>query len=232
MGDINISRSEYEALKAIDSVVLSRVIDQCVDEEYSSALLAFRLNNCGPFVASKLRMFENSLSEYRRFKAPKRRSEARADALRAGADLHYAVQQMKMRGEMEERQAEFFYIDDHVQPPVSFTDHLTVRVHYRWRISPENEWVYGSIEFSHKSDPLSDFQHTQPVRKKSAAHQAKDRQDELYAEWEALKRQALWSVRDYFQGGGDGASIPKVFRVKIDVRTRRLNNFSARFWVG
>ena len=230
MGEINIARSEQEALKAIDVVVLDHLIDQCLSNGVPYALQSFGLSNCGLFVSSKLRRFEEALLAYRQAKAPKKRSETQADALRAGSDLLNAVQQMKTRVKTEEQQADLFYIDDHIQSPFSFTERLTVTVHYRWRSSTGNEWLYASIEFSHKFDPRPDYLRPQPMRKRSVAQQSRDRQDELHEEWEHLRKLALWSLRDYFQGGGDGARIPKVFQVKADAQSRGLNNFSANFW--
>jgi hypothetical protein len=230
MGEINVPRNEQDALDAIDSSTLSSFIDECLRDGYPYALQPMGLDSCGPFVASNLRRFEGALSEYRQSKAPKKLAATRTEALLAGSDLLAAVQQMKARVETEKRQAELFYIDDHIQPPFRFTEQLTVKVHYRWRPTTENEWAHERIEFLHRFDPRPNYLYPQPTRKGSAAQQARDRQDELHAEWEHLRRQALWSVRDYFQGGGDGSAIPRAFQAKADTHTRGLNNFSARFW--
>ncbi len=43
-------------------------------------------------------------------------------------------------------------------------------------------------------------------------------------------RGALYSVRDYFRQGGDGAKIPESFRATVDSYSRGLNNYSTQFW--
>lgn len=230
MSEINIPSGEQAALRAIDSAYLSSVIDECLGHGHASALAPLRLHCCGLFVGSKLRRFESALLDYRQAKSPRKLETTRTDALRAGSDLMFAVEQMKARVEAEAKEAERFYIDDHIQPPFKCTENLSVTVNFRWRPSPESEWGYASIEFLHRFDPHSDLFHMRPARKRSAAQQAKDRQDLLDAEWEHLRRQALWSIRDYFKEGGDGALIPKTYRVKADAHTRGLNNSSAKFW--
>lgn len=60
--------------------------------------------------------------------------------------------------------------------------------------------------------------------------QARDLQEALHREWTHLMQQALYSLRDYFQDGGDGSLIPKSYRVKVDAYSGRLNNFSAQFY--
>jgi len=57
------------------------------------------------------------------------------------------------------------------------------------------------------------------------------RQDQLFSEWEHLKRLALQSVQQYLKDGGDGAAIPETFQVVTDQHNGVLNNFSARFWL-
>ncbi|ROZ74938.1 hypothetical protein EEB15_16275 [Ramlibacter sp. WS9] len=230
MSEINILPSEQAALWAIDSPTFSRHIDQCVGDGHASALAPYRLHSCGLYFGSNLRRFERALLDYRQSKSARKLETTRTDALRAGSDLLFAVEEMKTRVEIEAKQAERFYIEDHIRPPFKCTDQLSVAVHYRWRPDAESEWVYASIEFLHRFDPHFNLLHIQPARKRSASQQARDRQDRLDAEWEQLKRHALWSVRDYLQDGGDGALIPKTFRVKADTHTGGLNNFSAKFW--
>lgn len=231
MSEINIPRAEQEAIKAIDCDALSSLIDQCLNDGDLSALQPCRLDCCGLFVAVKLRAFERTLSEYRKAKAPKKLAYTQTDAHRAGSDLLDAVHQMKSRVKTEEKQAEFFYVDDLIPPPSGFTEHLTVRVYYRWRPSTDSEWMRESIEFTYTADLQPDYLCPLPARRKSARQQAMDRQNKLYAKWEFLKFQALCSVRDYFQDGGDGAAIPRAFRVEADAYTGEMSNFSARFWV-
>jgi hypothetical protein len=105
-----------------------------------------------------------------------------------------------------------------------------VRVSYRWRRTIDDAWSYGSITFHHNFDPRPDFMVPVPTRKPSKAKQERDLQDQLYQTWEDLMRLGLYSVRDYFREGRDGAAIPDVFQAKPDSRSRGLNNFSTKFW--
>lgn len=53
-----------------------------------------------------------------------------------------------------------------------------------------------------------------PKRKPSAAEAARDLEDSLNREWERLKAQALFSMREFFRDGGDGDAVPEVFAVR------------------
>lgn len=66
MGDLNVPRSEAQALKAIDADVLMDLVDQCIREERSSAIRVLQLDGCGPYVASRFRAFEVRLPRTRR----------------------------------------------------------------------------------------------------------------------------------------------------------------------
>lgn len=231
MGEINIPREERVALKAIDDGVLGKRIQQCLDEKRANALRGLGLENCGPYVASNLRKYEMALAEYGAAKAAKKLSETEYRARRAGDGLARAFQQMKRRVETEETEDQFFYVEDHIIPPYQFSEHLTVLVSYRWRPRIEDEWVFGSITFTHDVDTRPDYAATPPKRKLSAAQQVRDHQDALYREWEHLMHLALYSVKEYFRDGGNAAAIPKTFQAKVDAYSRGLNNFSARFWL-
>lgn len=231
MGEINIPRAEQEALRAVECDVLNQLIDQCLREERPSALRLLRLDSCGPYVASKLRAFEEALDTYGKSKAEKKRAETRYEALSAGRDLVDAVLQMKQRMATEEEEGQRFHIDDLIMPPHRFSERMSVRVSYRWRLSAADPWAYGDITVFHDVDMRPDYILPPPKRKPSAARQAQERQETLYREWEYLKSLALHSVRGYFRNGGNGAEIPKVFQVKPDAHTRGLNNFSAKFWL-
>ena len=231
MGEINIPREERDALKAIDVDILDKRIEQCLDEKRFSALRGLGLESCGPYVASNLRKYETALAEYSTAKAAKKLGETKSRARRAGDDLARAVQQMKYRVGTEETEDQLFHVEDRIIPPYQFSEHLTVCVSYRWRPTTANEWVFGSITFTHDVDTQPD--HTVPPskRKPSAAQQARNRQDVLYREWEHLMRLALHSVKEYFRDGGNAAAIPKTFKAKADAYSRGLNNFSTRFWL-
>jgi hypothetical protein len=229
MSEINIPRDERGALKAVDTVELNKLIDQCFHEEQPAALQTLRLGSCGPYIASRLREYEKALAEHYKAKAAKKRAETESRARDAGRALEHAVAQMKHRVNTEEKEGLLFYVEDQIMPPHRFSEHMTVRVPYRWRRVIEDEWVHGSITFSHDVDTRPDY--TLPIsrRKLSAAKQEQDRQDRLYREWEHLKMLGLHSVKDYLREGGNGAAIPQTFRVKPDSYTRGLNNYSAQF---
>jgi hypothetical protein len=231
MSEINIPRAEQEALRAVQHDVLNQLIDQCLRDERCSALRSLRLDNCGPYVASQVRAFENALDTYGRAKAEKKRAETRYDALSAGRDLVNAVLLMKQRMATEEEEGQRFHVDDLIMPPHRFGERMSVRVSYRWRPSAADPWAYGDITIFHDVDMRPDYTLPPPKRKQSAARQVQERQEALYREWEHLKSLALHSVRDFFKNGGNGVEIPKVFQVKPDAHTRGLNNFSAKFWL-
>jgi hypothetical protein len=231
MGEINIPRAEQDALKAIDAEALDKLIEQCLREERPYDLRILRLDNCGLYVASRLRDFETALTAHSQAKAAKKRAETEHRARRAGNDLAYAVHEMKDRVETEEKEGQVFYVDDLIIPPSRFSERLTVRVSYNWRRAVEEKWVYGSITFVHDVDSRPDYTMPQPKRKPSAAQHERDRQDKLYDEWNHLMKLSLHSVREYFRGGGDGEATPQTFQAKTDSYTRGLNNFSAKFWL-
>lgn len=229
MGDLNVPRSEAEALKAIDTDVLSHLIDQCIREEKSSAVGALRLDGCGPYVASRLRAFVDALAVHQRAKSAKKRAETEYDLRSAGNDLMHAVHQMRHRVATEEQESQLFYVEDHVMPPSRFSEQLTVRISYRWRASVADPWVYGSIVFSHTVVPRPHCMQPTPARKPSAAKMERDREDHLYGQWEYLKGLGLQSVRDHFRRGGNVTAIPQTVQAKADPYTQGLNNFSAQF---
>lgn len=230
MGDINIPRSEQEALRSIDSEVLRVLVEQCLREERPSALQQLRLDGCGTFVSTKRHAFERALDAYGKAKADKKRTETLRDARSAGHTLLNAVQQMQHRMAAEAEEGECFYIDDLITQPHAFSAPLSVCVNYRWRPSPVEPWVYGDITFLYDVVLRPNYTRPPPARRPSAARQAQERQEALYREWKHLKDQALFCVRDYFREGGTGADIPKAFQVKPDPYTRGLNNHSAKFW--
>lgn len=229
MGDLNVPRGEAEALKAIDTEVLTGVIDQCIREGQSSGLRTLRLDGCGPYVASRLRQLESELTALQRAKSAKKRAEAEYDVRKAGGDLTDAVHQMKTRVATEEREKQLFYVEDHVMPPSRFSEQLSVRISYQWRASVADAWTFGSIVFSHDVVLRPNYLQPVPARKPSAAKLERDRQDRLYQQWERLKALGLQSIRDHFRQGGSAAGIPQTFQAKVDSHTQGLNNFSAQF---
>lgn len=229
MGDLYVPRTDAEVLKAIDTDVLSDLVDHCIREERRSAVRALRLGGCGPYVSSRLRAFEDALAAHQKAKSAKKRAETEYDLRSAGSNLTHAVHQMKHRVATEEQESQLFYVDDHVMTPTRFSEQLTVRISYRWRASVADPWVYGSIVFSHTVVPRPVYMLPTPARKPSTATMERDRQDHLYGQWEYLKGLSLQSVRDHFRRGGSGAAIPQTVQAKVDSHTQGLNNFSAQF---
>ncbi|MFG1433019.1 hypothetical protein V5F44_10060 [Xanthobacter sp. V2C-8] len=229
MGEINISRDEQDAIKAIDARELDKLIDKAIQNEQSGDLHRLSLTCCGTYVSTKLHHFDQALARHRLAKSARKREET-GDALRrAGRELSFAFSAMKQRMETEQVEAELFRVDDQIMPPYRFTKQMSVRVGYRWRRTIEDEWQWGSITFVHHHDPRPDYTPA-PKRKPSAAKQEQELQDRLYQTWEHLMRGALYSVRDYFRDGGDGATIPETFQVTVDSYSRGLNNYSTQFW--
>lgn len=231
MIEINLPRDVQEALRFIDTGALQRTIDECVDaRRVGSALRAYRLDSCGLYVANKLRAFEADLKACAGAKAAKKIAETEGRARRAGYDLSYAVNQMRHRLEREETERQLFFVDDQIVPPGRFGKQLTVPVRYRWRPSADADWIHGSITFSYVHDPLPDYNVPPPKRKPSATQQERDRQDELWRQWEQLRDGGLQWLAEYLREGRDGAAIPKEFQARVNDRDRRLDNFSCRFW--
>ncbi|WP_266170774.1 hypothetical protein [Dyella subtropica] len=230
MSVINIPLDEQPALKALDIQLLKKLITQCLCEERPDALRILRLESCGPFIASRSREYARALAAHGKAKAAKKRAETEYQARCAGDDLEHAVGQMKDRMKAEEKEGQLFYVDDLIRPPQLFTEHLAVKVSYRWRSTIEDQWNRACITFTHDVDSRTDYTTPPSKRKPSAAKQALDRQERLYREWGHLMKLGLHSVKQYFREGGDGTEIPQTFQAKVDTYTRRLNNFSADFW--
>lgn len=231
VGVINIPPNEQDALRRTDTEALRALIEQCLRDERHFALRELPLHECGLFVATKRHAFERALETYSKAKSVKKRADTLYDARSAGNTLLYAVEEMQHRMATEAEEGERFYIDDLITPPYSLSTHLSVRVSYRWRPSPAEAWVSGSITFLYDVDLRTAYTRPPPSRKPSAAKLAEERRERLHSEWEHLKDQALFSVRDYFKEGGSGANIPDIFHVKLDSYSRGLNNHSAKFWL-
>lgn len=229
MGEINIPPDQHAALDAVDMRELDRLIGQALRSEQSGAIPGL-LRNCGPYVAGRLQAFEQALGRHRAAKAARKREETGRDLRSAGSDLAHAVDGMKRRLETERKDAELFVVDDLIGPPHRFSKSLRVMVNYRWRRSANDAWAYGSITFTHEVDTRPDYTRPMPKRKPRAAKQEQDLQHQLYRTWEDLMRGALYSVRDFFRNGGDGAAIPDTFEAMVDAHSRSLNNYSTQFW--
>lgn len=229
MGEINLEQREIEAIKSVDERELSKLIYEAVEAERVGDLYRLRLRDCGEYVASKLHYFEKALNAYRDAKSAKKREETYSYARRMGSDLSFAFSRMKHRMETEERQRPYWYVDDRVYWPHDFTNNLSVTISYRWRKAVEDDWNTGRITFHHKVVPRPSYLQPQPKRKPSKAKQEEIRQNELSSTWQHLMKNALYTLRDYFESGGDGHQIPATFTAVPD-RDGHLNNFSLKFW--
>lgn len=232
MGEINVPPREREAIKAIDVGRLQELVDQCFRDEKPFALRGLRLEDCGLYIATKLRAYEQSLMAHGAAKAAKKRETTGYSARRDGSDLVFAVQQMQQRVETEEAEDQLFQVDDLLSQPAFISEKLHVRVGYRWRRTTEDQWVYGAITFLHDVDMRPDYSISPPSRKPSLAKQAQLRRDKLHGEWDHLSGLGLHAVKEYFRSGGAGDAIPETFRARLDPHSRHLNNYSVKFWSG
>lgn len=230
MGELNLSRGEHDAINAIDTDELDRLLEECLQDGRSSRLHQLGLSRCGQYVSAQLREFERALGDFALAKSAKKVSETEDRARRAASNLEHAVLQMKHRSETEQKEDLLFHVDDNVLPPSYLTEQLAVDVSYRWRRSAESAWAFGYLTVTHDAKQKPDFSQLAAKRKPSAAKREDDLQTKLFREWEHLVRLVLHSLKEYFRNGGDGASIPRTFKAKVDPHTQYLNNFSANFW--
>ncbi|ELO1027111.1 TPA: hypothetical protein NIK02_002299 [Pseudomonas aeruginosa] len=226
---INLPSDQQTSISEVDETVLRAAVRKCLDEARLGPIHSLGLSSCGPYVATKLNAFQQAIAEYSKAKAPTKRERTLQDALRAGSDLVHAVQQMKDRLEAEREDGELFFIDDQIRPPFHLSKRLSVQVSFRWRATPSADWKHGYLTFVYDFSPEPHYTQSLPKRKPSAAQAARDLEDSLYREWERLKAQALFSIREFFRGGGDGDAVPKVFPVKPSPYGG-LNNLSCNFW--
>lgn len=227
---INLPSDQQRAINEVEVSALRAAVDKCLDEERVGPIHELGLSQCGPYVTSKLQAFQQAIVEHTKAKAHAKRERTRADALRAGSELVHAVQQMKSRVETENEEGLLFFIDDQIMPPFHLSKRLTVRIPFRWRPAQTADWKSGQLTFVYDFSPRPDYTELLPKRKPSAAKSARDLQDRLYEEWERLKMQALFSLREFFRKGGDGNTVPEVFSVRPDPYGGGLNNFSCNFW--
>lgn len=227
---INLPSDQQAAITNVDEAVLRSAVRKCLDEERMGPIQGLGLGDCGPYVGNKLHGFQRAIAEYSKAKAHAKRERTRQDALYAGNDLIHAVQQMKERFETERKEGELFFIDDQIRPPFHLSKRLSVPVSFRWRASSSADWKHGHLTFVYDFSPQPSYTLPLPKRKPSAAQAARDFEDSLYREWERLKAQALFSMREFFRDGGDGDAVPEVFAVRPSPHGGGLNNFSCNFW--
>ena len=230
MSYINLPSDQQAAISDVDEAVLRAAVQKCLDEERVGPIHGLGLSNCGPYVANKLHGFQQAIAEYIKAKAHTKRERTRQHALHAGSDLIHAVQQMKERLETERQEGELFFIDDQIMPPFLLSKRLSVRVPFRWRASQSSDWKHGQLTFVYDFSPQPSYALSLPKRKPSAAQVARGLEDSLFREWERLKAQALFSMKEFFRDGGDGDDVPEVFAVRPSPYGGGLNNFSCNFW--
>lgn len=230
MSYIILPSDQQAAISDVDEAVLLAAVRQCLDEGRVGPIHGLGLSDCGPYVATKLHRFQQAIAEYSRAKTHAKRERTRQDALYAGNDLIHAMQQMKGRLETERKEGQLFFIDDQIMPPFHLSKRLSVQVSFRWRASPSADWKHGHLTFVYDFHPQPSFTLPLPKRKPSTAQAARDLENILYREWERLKAQALFSMREFFRDGGDGDAVPDVFAVRPNPYGGGLNNFSCNFW--
>lgn len=230
MGDINLTKDEFEAIRCVDDELLRKLIEECLQEQRIYRLRALQIERCGDFVAYRLREYEKALYDLEKAKAPKKVAEIESRARRAGGNLESAIAQMKDRAEKEQEERQLFFIDDLIMPPNRFDEHLSVRISYRWRKAEADDWAYGVVTFTHELVEQPDCSISPPRRKRSAAQKERERQEKLWYVWGHLKNLGLWSVREFFKEGGNGADIPMIFKALEGSYHGGLNNHSAKFW--
>lgn len=229
MNIINYTPRQKEALNSINGSELDKLIDKAIREENPRLLAHLPLEECGELVAGKLRYFVADLEQCSRAKSFAKQEEARDRIKREGIRLSYAFGDAKGQMLQQEKEGDLFHVSDNIPYPSRFTKSLDVSVFYKWRRDIHDEWIYGSIHFSHEHEEAPDYT-SRRSRKKLSAKAARDLEDDLGREWEHLRNCALYSVRDYFKKGGDGNQIPETFKAKLDPYSRTLNNTCADFW--
>lgn len=224
MSYFDISPSERKALKAIDESELEKCIDKCQYEEQTYYLQDFRLYDCGPYVTQQLLCFENAVTALRASKSAKKREAARYTVQKAARDLTAAFLQMRAGVSEVEAEEITFSVDEQNFPPTTFSERLSVRISYSWRIDQNADWQFGNITFSYLAKDKPDYFSFVPALKVRAARQKQEKQENLYRDWQYLKAICKESVHNFLKEGRDGSLIPKNFTVK------NLNNFGANFW--
>jgi len=229
MNALYLSQQEMRAIKEIDVREAERCVEQALDRANANILYDLQLLGCGQHITDQLRRYERDLANYAKAKTATKRAETRSRAWSSGHDVIYAIRDMQLRVEEQEKETELIRIDDIIAPPSQFRDRIEVRVHYQWRRTVDDPWAFGTISFVHDVDMRPDYSLPQPKRKLSAAKQEHKRQETLYRHWEQLRGLALYAVREFLKSGGDGIMIPETFKAKPARENRYLNNFSCDF---
>lgn len=227
---INLTEDEKFALNSVDEQELYELIRKAILDQQASVLYRLSLQQCGTYVATGLRNFEDALADYRGAKSAKKVERTHLEAIRQGNRLSSAISQMKQRMQTEVEQGERFFVNDHIFWPNSFSQNLSVTVAYRWKPSPNANWEHGRITFHHKYSSRPALGMDTTKRKLSARKQKENEQEAFASTWQHLRDLSLLAVRDFFTEGGDGKNIPETFQAIPDGYRQGLNNYSTRFW--
>ena len=222
---INLSAHERDAIEDMDLDALRIAIKEAQNSCSMTAVTRLELYRLGAYVQKVELRFDLALANLRKAKAAAKIASTQQAAISAGWDLASAVDQMKERARQERHDGERFYVDDHIHEPFTLRPEMTVSVSYRWRAKENDDWLYGRIIFHHHVAPSVAFADR---RKLTARQREKDLSDTLQREWYHMRNLALFSVKDFFRVGGNGADIPETFDAVTECGS--LNNFSLNFW--
>lgn len=212
----------------MDVEALRSAIDEARQARGATALTHLQLYRLGGYVQSAEHRFNLALANLRKAKAAAKIARTEQEAVRAGWDLVSAVDQMKDRARQEKRDGERFYVDDLIHEPLRFRTEMTVSVSFRWRANEKDGWLHGRTVFRHCYAPRNQFEASTRRRKLTARQRQNELSEALCREWYHMRDLALFSVRDFFRNGGNGADIPEAFDAITDRGS--LNNFSLKFW--
>lgn len=224
---INLSTGERDAIEDLDTDALRIAIEEAQDARSMTAVTRLQLYRLGAHVQRAERQFELALANLRKAKAAAKIASTQQAAIRAGWDLASAVNKMKGRARQERRDGGRFYVEDHILEPFTFRPEMTVTVSYRWRATENDDWSYGRITFHHHYDAWAQPRAFADRCKLTARQREKELSKTLQREWYHMRDLALFSVRDFFREGGNGADIPETFEAVTD--RGGLNNFSLKF---
>ena len=224
---INLSPCERNAIVELDVGALRSAIDEARHARSVTALTHLQLYRLGGYVQSAEHRFNLALADLRKAKAVAKIASTEQATVRAGWDLVSAVDQMKDRARQEKRDGERFYVDDHIHEPFRFQTG-PVTVFCRWRADENHSWSHGRIVFRHCHVARPQSEAIANRRKFTARQREKELSETLRLEWYHMRDLALFSVRDFFRSGGNGAGIPETFNAVTDRGS--LNNFSLKFW--
>ncbi|MDF3608377.1 hypothetical protein PE067_20855 [Paracoccus sp. DMF-8] len=225
---ITLNANELEAIESLDGRALRDAVHEVTASRSTTALRRLELHRLGHYVSRAESRISTALIELGKAKSSAKVLRLERDLSDARWDLISAVDQMKARAEEEKQDANRFRILDRIMEPPILRPDMSVTVSYSWRPAGEENWRYGSIGFRHRHVASFYHQAGSEHRKPSPRQREREEEEALLQVWFHLRDLALFSVRDFFRDGGDGASIPEEFTAVTERGS--LNNFSLRFW--